>query len=129
MKLYILAVVGSVFFISSCATIVNDDFQKVYIVKAPKKSSLTTHTGEVFDLTKGMSQVKIRRSRSSVAVLFSCQGQADQVFLPTKPSLWLTIGNFFSWGGIGWFVDAISNKGYKYDKEVTFPSSLKRRCK
>ena len=102
---------------SSCATIVNNKYQKVSILIDDEFPELIINYTDTF--TQHSVEVEILRSRKDVAMQLRSDENEGLVFLESRLSPEFTLGNLinYTWG-LGWLIDLPSPKKYQYSRAV-----------
>jgi hypothetical protein len=103
--------------ISSCATLVNNKYQKINILIEDETPELIINYTDTF--TQHSFDVEILRSRKDVAMQLRSDQNEGVVFLESRLSPEFTLGNLinYTWG-LGWLIDLPSPKKYQYHRAV-----------
>ncbi len=116
MKLFYLLL--SFLLLSGCATIVSGKSEMVTFVNAPESgATVQTPTGN-HKLRGSSGTFMLLKSRPNVPIQVTCNNKRQHGVLQTGANTAFILGNFVSWGIIGWLIDGFGSSGYNYQQPV-----------
>lgn len=114
MKTSLVILATSILFLSSCATILNDDYQKINVSASNNKEVKGTIDGMPFNAPQIVS---VKRAKGDKIVLVENPACTKQTLLASNVDMKFFI-NILSGGTFGSSTDYATEKMWKYDDNV-----------
>lgn len=109
------AIASSIVLASGCATILNDETQKVNVLTSNGEKVEGTINGVPF---QGPGIVEVKRAKDGAVVMADTEGCNKQTLLPASVDTKFFI-NLLSGGAFGSTTDYASEEMWKYDDSIT----------